>query len=590
MATVPLRYRVSMPRPATHRFHVQLQVSGLQGPQLRLFLPAWTPGSYKIRDYAKNVQRLRVLSAAGEELACEKTDKQTWEIALEGSPAAQVDYQVFAFEESVRTPWLDDRHGFIAGAGVFLGVEGQEDRPCEVELEVPAPWLVATGLPVVPGREQVYAARDYHHLIDGPFELGEFRRESFVVRGVPHELCIVGENNLPGGLVADATAIVGAATDLFDDLPYPRYCFILHARAGGRGGLEHENSAVLLWPRFQFRPLKEYRKFLSLVAHEFFHAYNVKRIRPPALASFDYRGEQYCRQLWVAEGITSYYDEYLLRRAGLVDTDTYLEAVSDQLTRLRLVPGRYQDSLQEAGFDAWIKLYQPHADTVNQTVSYYLKGALVSLALDLQLRQASGGARSLDDVLRALYAQWKRTGAAFAAGALEAEVAQMGGPPLVEFLRHHTAEPGDVDLEGALAHAGLEVAPEFDEPPESFDPQDPARGRTFLGLETERRGDAAVIVRILDGSPAQQAGLSADDELIALDGYRVGHSTLQLRLSDRYAGDTVEVTVFRNGELRTFPVLLGEKLWDRLRIRRRKEGVTDAQRALYQAWLGAPWP
>jgi predicted metalloprotease with PDZ domain len=394
-----MRYRLSLPEPDSHLFHVEAALSQPgEGPEL--CFPVWTPGSYLVREFARHVEGLRAEDGEGRPLALTRLDKHRVSVAAGGAGSVVLRYRVYANELTVRTCHLDGSHGYLNGAAVFPYAAGRLDEPCELEVVPPEGWQVSTALP---GGPVNFTARDYDELADSPVEIGRHRLLRFEAGGRPHELAIWGRGHLDeAALIEDVRRIVEAFARLFGGLPYDRYLFILHLTDRRRGGLEHARSTTLDVARTGFFPRDAYEESLGLVAHEFFHLWNVKRLRPAAFVPYDYAREQYTRLLWWFEGVTSYYDGLGLVRAGIVEPRRYLRTLGQALTTLQRTPGAAKTSAEESSFLTWVKQYRPDENTVNSTVSYYLKGELVALALDLALRRAGG---SLDALVRDLVAR-----------------------------------------------------------------------------------------------------------------------------------------------------------------------------------------
>ena len=416
--------------------------------------------------------------------------------------------------------------------------------------------------------------------------------ERFVAAGVPHEVVIWGEGNFESKqLLADLKAVVETEARLFGGLPFERYLFIILLSDKGRGGLEHKACTTLLYPRFGFRPKKSYEEFLTLAAHEYFHLWNVKRIKPRSLVPFDYSRENYTCLLWAMEGFTSYYDTLLTRRAGLLSGSRYLERQGENLTSLAQTPGRLVQSLDDASLCAWIKYYRPDENSTNSSVSYYLKGEVVALLLDLEIRARTDDAKSLDDVMRLL---WQRYGdeKGVPEEGIEQAASEVAGASLSSFFARSVHAPGELDF-GPLSHVGLELRRR---PRESGSDKGGTPGKDkesgppkgYLGAVTKAQGERTFIAHVLEGSPAQEAGLYADDELLAVDGFRVEGDKLTARIEELLPGAPVTLTVFRREALRTLTATLGTKPQDTLFLARR-EGATPAQKRAFQAWLGEPF-
>ncbi len=571
-----VRYALSIPDPNSHLFHIRMELKDAPPGPLDLVMPVWTPGSYKVRDFAKNVQDF----SAGKR-AWRKLDKSRWRV--EGGGDATVEYKVWAFELSVQTSHLDHEHGYVNGAGVFLYADGHKDAPVELEIRAPRGWRIATGLD---RKGKVFVAPDYDVLVDCPIEIGTFEKRTFRVRGVPHHLVIHGPGNHdPAALVRDFRRIVETELRIMRDLPYRHYTFLLHNTPERGGGLEHLNSTSLQYPAHQYRPREKYENFLELVAHEFFHLWNVKRIRPEMLGPFDYEREVYTRLLWVMEGLTSYYDTLVLCRSKLTSPEKYFKRIAERIRKYEERPGRKRQSLSQSSFDTWISLYQPNENAPNCQMSYYDKGELVGMCLDLEIRRRTQNRRSLDDVMRRLYSAYGRAGRGFPEPEFKKACEEVAGS-LDRFFADFVDGVAEVPWNRFLAAAGvrLEKRPRKPEEGEARRPQKP-----WLGVTTQKSGGVLSVAGVLEGSPAWNAGLSARDELVAIDGVRVGAEDWERRIDEREPGERVRLAVFRAGFLRELPVTLGRKENTAWTLRRAAK-PTERQRAVYEGWLGWRWP
>ena len=589
-----LHYAVSFPRPHTHLFEVRGRIP-LDAPRetLDLAMAAWTPGSYKVRDYARHVQDFAARDAdSGAPIAAAKVDKQTWRLSPGGARAVEVSYRVYANELTVRTAHLDDRHAYWNAAALFFYVPEETDRAVRVAIEgLPRGWTVATGLDRAAGDRHEYEAPDWDTFMDAPVACGALEVCDLDIAGVPHRLAIDGEGNydLPR-LREDVAKIVSAELAIFGGAPpYPHYTFIVETVAEGQpaGGLEHARSTTLMWNRFRFRPQEKYQDFLSLVAHEFFHLWNGKRVRPRELGPFAYDRENYTRSLWIVEGITSYYDELVLRRAGVMDAEAYLKKVAEHVERLEETPGRLHLSLEEASFDAWIKFYQRNEHSVNSQVSYYEKGQLVAWLLDLEIRTRSAGASSLDDVLRALRAEFPETGPGYDAARFEKIASEAAAFDLGPFFDAYVRGTEELDYDRFLAPFGLKLVDEAKKDGDTK--RDEPEERAWLGAHVKQEGGRSVVSEVLEGSPAYEFGLMAGDELLAIDGFKVGAGDLDARLHERKPGDRAKIAAFRGDRLVTIEVELGARRWAKRAIRPRPD-ANHADRTRYEAWLGEPFP
>ncbi|MCA1557420.1 MAG: peptidase M61, partial [Acidobacteria bacterium] len=452
-----ISYTVSMPKPHTHLLDVEIRLRGALPAQSDLIMPVWTPGSYLVREYERHVQDFDARDATGRALRWTKTSKSTWRVETASARELVVTYSVYAKELTVRTNEVNDQHAFWNNAALLMYPDGQLKAPSTLRVAPFGNWKVATGLPAVQGRANTFRAENFDILYDSPVEVGNFKTLAFDVRNVPHRIIIDGEGNYDmERMRRDFQKIVEASVTLMGgEIPYRDYTFILHTRSTGGGGLEHLNSTALIYPRFRFRPDASYKDFLSLVAHEFFHLWNVKRIRPDALGPFDYTQENYTRLLWVAEGITSYYENIILLRAGILSPEEYLGGVASSIQDLQNRPGRFEQSLEESSFDAWIKYYRPDENSVNTQISYYDKGALVGALLDLEIRRASKDARSLDDVMRALYEEHYKKGRNYTPEDFQRIAERVAGASLENFFSRYVRGREEIDFNAILNHAGL---------------------------------------------------------------------------------------------------------------------------------------
>jgi len=579
-----VRYRVSMSRPHSHLFEVEARFPALE--VLDAVLPVWTPGSYLLREYARHVQDVRAQDESGQTLRVQRTDKRTWRVETHGRPAV-LHYRVYANELTVRTSHLDGTHGYFNGATLFLHAEALRSLPHRVHVEAPPGWGVFSALDTE-GEDLV--APDHDTLVDSPVEVGPHQPLGFVAAGVPHQVVVWGEPKPDAQrLVADLKTVCETEAAFFGGLPLKRYLFLIYLTDKGRGGLEHTASTTLLFARGGLQTQKGWEDFLTLASHEYFHLWNVKRIKPRALVPFRYGEEAYTRLLWAFEGFTSYYDNLLVRRSGLMSPGRYLTRLGETLSALAATPGRRVQCLEEASLTAWVKYYRPDENSVNSGVSYYLKGELVALCLDLTLRQLTADAHSLDTVLRLL---WERygDGRGVPEDGVEAAAEEVAGQSLRPFFDRVLRSTAELDLT-VLAHVGLEVRSRFREsagdrggtPPRVKSTEDHPRG--WLGVVPRSGG---VLASVLEGSPAMEAGLYAEDEVVALDAERVDAAGLVSRCDEKAPGSPVTVHVFRRDRLWQVKAVLGTRPADAVWLAR-VERPTDAQKASYQRWMGAAW-
>jgi predicted metalloprotease with PDZ domain len=578
-----MRYRLSLPAPRTHLFHVEATLAR-PGAAAELAFPVWTPGSYLVREYARHVEGLEALDHQGRPLPVTRLDKHRVSIAAGGAEAATLRWRVYANELTVRTCHLDETHGYLNGAAVFPYAPGRLGEPCELEIAAPDGWQVATALSGGPTR---FTTRDYDELADSPIEIGRHRLLRFEARGRPHELALWGRARFDEeAFTADVKRIVEAFAELLGGLPYDRYVFLVHLTDKRRGGLEHARSTTLDIGRGGFHPRDTYEETLSLVAHEFFHLWNVKALRPAAFTPYDYAREQYTRLLWWFEGVTSYYDALMLVRAGLTEPRRWLRTLGQGLTALARTPGAAKTSAEEASFLAWVKQYRPDENSVNSTVSYYLKGELVALALDLALRRAGG---SLDALLRTLLAR-HAAGGLPEDGVERAAAEVMGAGAAKAFFDRWVrgVEPLELGLEQVGLRECRRAASGFDDKGGTPPPENAKGEPGWLGAELAS-GPKLAVQGVREGSPAWAAGLQAEDEIVAEDGFRVDRAQLWDRLVQEGPRGKVRLGVFRRDELVEVEVPLAPPPEDTVWVEPLRDAPPEA-RAAFEAWCGAGWP
>ncbi len=570
-----IRYRIQPISPELHRFRVRLLLDDVDGA-LRITLPAWIPGSYMIRDFARNILDLEAYCNALP-VTLEKLDKQTWRVGpCRGMLSLQ--YDVYAWDLSVRGAHLDTTHAYFNGTSVFLRVIDRDREACEVEILPPEGeafehWRVATTLVrkgAGPFGFGLYQAEDYWELIDNPVEMGDFTLGTFRVSGIEHHLAITGRfRGDLGRICADLEKICSTHVEMFGELPeLEQYLFQLTVVGDGYGGLEHRRCTSLLARRDDLPAAgrKEvsdgYRRLLGLCSHEYFHLWNVKRITPEVMQQADLASEVHTPLLWAFEGITSYYDDLCLVRSGCIGIDGYLELLAQSITRVQRIPGRFRQSIAESSFDAWTKLYKQDENAPNAIVSYYAKGALVALALDLTIRVNTEGERSLDDVMRLLWQRHGRTGKGVRNGDIEAIVSEVSGEEMGAFFDSYVEGTEDPPLQRLLRAVGIGMALR------------PARGRSdqggvrrdaepaadgppplYLGLRLEKNECGIRLASVLEGGPAARAGLSAGDLVVAVDGIRCSLDGIDEQLARLSPGEPIAVHAFRRDELMRFEVI-----------------------------------
>ncbi len=580
--TIPaIQYRVAMAQPATHLFEITLRVnkeklypSSSNKVFLDLKMPVWTPGSYLIREYSKHLQDFCAYGEDERPLLWRKISKNHWQIETKQTTEITVQYRIFANELTVRTNHLDTSHGYFNSAALLFYLPGWEKEPIEIAIVPPKPeWKVTTSLPEISDRSNTFKAPDFDTLADSPFEIGTHQSYEFEVRGKSHQLAIWGKGNAePAKLIPEMQKIIEEEAKIFDGLPYDRYLFLLHLSGQGYGGLEHKNSCSLNYPRFGFKNKEKRDRFMQLVAHEFFHLWNVKRIRPKALEVFDYEAENYTSSLWFCEGTTSFYDLIIPYRAGIYNAKSLLQALSKEITQVQTTPGRKVQPVSESSWDAWIKLYRRDANSNNCQISYYLKGSVISLLLDLLIRENHQNQRSLDDVMVKMWELFGKKEIGYTPEELQKVIESVAGLDLEDFFAKYINGTEELLLGRYLEPFGLYVKEEGNNTP-------------YVGWKVTGDKGKNSIDFVEVASPAQLAGIDAGDELLAIDGFRIGADKLSDRLKDYHPGDTIEVTVFHQDELLTCQLTLSSSPPSNYKIVPVKK-PSAKQKENFYGWLG----
>ncbi len=564
-------------------------------------MPSWIPGSYLLREFARHIVDIEATNG-GRTVAVEKVGSSRWRCS-ESAGELTVTATIYGLEQSVRDNYIDRRRAYFNGPAVFLLPEGRDDEPVELLLEPPddpacASWRVATAMTPVDVDERgfgVYRAGNYDELIDHPVEIGDFASVSFDACGVPHRLVVAGRFHSDlDRVAADLARICETQIEFFGQpAPFDEYLFLGLAVGDGYGGLEHRASSSLIFSRDDLpKPgeagiSKNYGRFLGLASHEYFHSWHVKRTKPEAFTPYRLDRRNHTRQLWVFEGITSYYQELLVLRSGLVGAKDWMRRVGEQLSRVYQTPGRLRQSISDSSFDAWDVLYKPEANTPNTSISYYSKGALTALALDLTLRRSTDAAVSLDDVVTEL---WRRYGArdvGVPENGFEALAIELGGAELAEFFEQAVRGTGDLELGALLADFGvsLKFRSAVDTGYRSRAGDATAKAPLRLGVAYRPAADGLALVTVYDGGPAQRGGLNPGDRVIAVDRLRINDGNLKARLARYNAGDRVAVTAFRGDELLELTVELERAPPDSCSLEFDPDADTAAL-ARRRAWLG----
>lgn len=577
--TATISYVLSMLRANAHYFDVTMEVQA-SGDDLRLSMPAWTPGHYRIEDFARNIIEVRAFdSGSGQELEVAKISKSSWSVAVNGSKRVRVEYPVYAFSYADTASYIDGIHALVNGTSVFLYAEGMKTNPVKLELRPRPEWkVVATGLEKTGDWE--YAATDYDVLVDAPIEVGNQDVRSFETGGAKYEVSMFGDAPVDREkFVGDIRRIVEGTTPVFGSVPFKRYVFMVYFNDTAGGGLEHLNSTVCFVPRFRLIPREEYSQMMGIFSHEFFHAWNVKRMKPVGLGPFDYSAEVHTRSLWIAEGITSYYDDLILRRAGIYSVEEYLDAFAVNVNMMKPLPGARKQSAEEASFDTWIKFYRPDENSPNVTESYYTQGAVVGWMLDLTIRRASKGSRNLDHVMKKVYDEaFRKGGRGYSDAEFEAACFELGGQEVKEIFDSRVRGRNDVDYDRYLGYAGLKLT--------AKDEHSDQKG--FLGVRLGTDGGRTTVKTVLAGSPAEAMGLAVNDEVVAIGGMRVDQGRLSFYPGSMKPGEELALDIARNGMMMKLKGRLGARPAFEFRIQPVAE-ATEEQKALFKGWLLADW-
>ncbi len=561
-STPVLTYVVDLDESFKHLAYISLWIPVNGQEQTEIVFPVWTPGSYMLREYTRNIEKIaaQFYEGAGEpkstEIPLHRDGKNRWFVQHQGRVGwLKIEYRLYCRENSVRTNWLDCDYGFLTGAATFPSVEGFSEQPIQVALNLPSTWQNTASslkqIEVKPNRV-IYQAANFDDLVDSPIVCGNFTCQSFESSGREHYLVHVNSDDLwnVDQVVQDVSKIVAKQHQFWPEVPYQAYWFLnLCTEAGG--GLEHDNSTVLMCSRWAQRSRATYIDWLSLVSHEFFHTWNVRRLRPRTLMRYDYEAEQFFEELWIAEGITSYFDDLFVVRCGLFTPEEYLTRLSTTIQAVQSSHGRLVQDLANASWDAWVKHYRPDENTPNARISYYLKGCLVAWLLDARLRQASDDRTKLDDVMRQLWIRYHETG--YTHDDFADIVEELGNSTIRQWLDQQLRSTTEFDFAPALEHFGLCFQPVVIDENTKADP------KGWIGCETAPQDGKLMVRRVFRNSSADRAGLNVDDELISIGGYRITADSWTTRLNDSPLEKPLELLVSRRGKIRQLELICPPK-------------------------------
>ncbi|MDB4480805.1 PDZ domain-containing protein [bacterium] len=639
-----LQYTVDLEDARNHYLTIKVVVP-VVSDTTELMMAVWTPGSYLVREYARNIDSMTVTSG-DRELEFEKIRKNRWLVETKGIKSFEVSYRLYCNEMSVRTNWVGNQYAMINGAPTFITVPDRLDQQHEVQLLLPRNWTrSATSLKSVGDNPHRFVAENFDELVDSPIVAGNVSVYPFVVGGIEHQLVNVGESGYWDGTKAatDLKKIVEAHQEMWGVVPYDRYMFINMIVESG-GGLEHDNSSVLMTSRWSFRDRGRYKSWLSLASHEFFHTWNIRRLRPKSLVTYDYENEVYTDSLWIAEGITSYYEDLALLRAGLLSRSEFLSRLSGDVEGVQRTGGRKLQSLKDSSYDAWIKYYRPDENSSNTRISYYSKGAVAAFLLDARIRKLTKGEKSLDDLMRKLFADYVTTG--YTTDEFRAAASELAGEDLSDWFASvidstDELDYSDIEAIGVIPpykKSATKATKESDKKEsdkkesdkkesdkkesdkkesdkkesdkKELDKKDEgtkvlaglsglkdrlasavgvkartstSRGRPYLGFRTSAADGIVKVTSVKPNSPASDVGINIEDEVIAVNGFRIT-SSVDSRLSQYEVGDELEILISRRGQLMTLNLTIGQLESSSYRLRFVSRPSKEQRRQL-DLWL-----
>ena len=572
----PIRYTLRFPAPHTHYVEIEAAIPTGGRPQVEVYMATWTPGSYLIREYERHVEAVTA-SAAGKAVDVVKSSKNRWRITTGGAANVSLRYRVYGREMTVRNNWIESAFAMINGAPTFITLVERAARPHEVRVELPAAWKrVETALLPIAGSANAFRAEDFDTLVDSPIIIGNPLTREFTVDGKKHVLLFEGDTALVDAdrAVADVQKIVQAGRSVMGSLPYPHYYFMTMVTEQS-GALEHKNSYLGMTGRFVTRSRGAYMGWLGTLAHEYFHAWNVKRLRPVELGPFDYENENYVKTLWVAEGFTDYYADILPRRGGVSTREEFLDGLSGHIEQVQTTPGRLVTPVDMASFDTWIKQYRPDENTANTSINYYPKGAVIAFLLDAKIRKATGGTRTLDTGMQ--WAMQRYSGdKGYTPAQFYTVMSEAAGVDLKDWFARVAESTEELDYTEALEYYGLR-----------FRPVDPKTAPGFIGGGTRNDNGRLIVTSVRRGTPGLDAGLNVDDEILAIDDVRVRAADgLAARLAQYRPGDKITLVVARRDRLMTLNVTLGADPGRPFRLEQ-APNATDEQKARFDALMTA---
>ena len=582
-----------MESPKKHYFEVEMVIPNSSSPRnkLRLVMPVWTPGSYLVREFARNVLDFVAFEVdSAKIISSYKDSKNTWIIETSSKSTVRVTYRIYAFEFTVDTSYLDNRHGIINGASVFMYVEGRENEDIILTIVPYREWkVIATSLDPSEKMKEAgsksFNAENFDILIDSPIEIGNQEMSSFLVEGITHEVSMFGPKPIESKVfVSDLKKIVESTWKIFGTIPYKKYLFLIDFSGADQnskgGGLEHLSSTHCIAPRLRLIPSQEYSRTMSLFSHEFFHAWNVRRMRPKGLGPFNYTSETYTKSLWIAEGITSYYDDLIIRRSGIYSVAEYLDSFCVNIDQLKFFPAPEYESAEESSFDTWIKHYRPNENSPNVHSSYYYQGSVIGWMIDMEIRKSTKNAKSLDDALKRLYEEtFAKENRGYTEEEFETICNEIAGKSLSkEIFDRRVRGHERVDFDRYLGYAGLELGAK----------KKHSSNRGYLGIKLKADSGKVIVATKLFSTPADECGLAAGDEIIAVDNLRIDYTTLPFYISNKQPREVVSILISRDGYLETLKASLGETPQIESRIFK-KTNAAEEEKNLFKHWMLEDW-
>jgi len=565
-------YKLSFPEAQAHYVNVEMEVPGGKS-EIAVKMPVWAPGSYLVREFARHVEGFEANATNGS-LSFSKADKNTWLIKNPSKGAVTVKYKVYAFELTVRTSFIDESHAYLNGSNVFMYVDGQLNQKSEVIISPNSNWSkISCSLPTHKGNAYHLLADNYDILADSPIEIGNHTIIEFTAQGVKHSVAMVGPGNYDAEKIKkDFTKIVDEATSVFGTHPCSNYTFIVHNVPSGGGGLEHLNSTTVQVQRFAYSNESTYQSFLGLIAHEYFHLWNVKRLRPFVLGPFDYDKENYTTMLWVSEGFTAFYDNWIVRRAGFNSPDKYLDLMANEYSALTNLAGNKVQSVADASYDAWIKYYRRNENSNNSQVSYYDKGSVIASLLNLMIIEHSGGKENLDNLMRYLYKEYyEKKNIGFTDDQFKQAAEKFTGKNLTDFYAKYVNGVEPISFENYLTIAGLKITD-----------LNSGKSEVYLGANSSNANGKVIITSVVRNSPAYISGINVNDEIIAIDNFRV--DDLTKALTYKKVGDKISVLLNRDGMMKTIEVVIAKNPAVKYKIEK-MPNLIEMQEQAYKMWV-----